>query len=137
MGRQARVESGTRRSELGRRTRRRDVGESAARRDPPQRGTRTLERERSDRRCSRGRIARASPVHSSATEAARVIAAPSMKRWVARATSAAGLVALALVLVALLPHPAYAWTPGTHVFLGQAVMRSLTLIPQSVAELLH
>jgi hypothetical protein len=60
-----------------------------------------------------------------------------MQGWVARATSAAGLVALALVLVALFPHPAYAWTPGTHVFLGQAVMRSLTLIPQSVAELLH
>jgi hypothetical protein len=60
-----------------------------------------------------------------------------MKEWVARATSAAGLIAVALVLVALFPHPAYAWTPGTHVFLGQAVMRSLTLVPQGVAELLH
>jgi hypothetical protein len=49
----------------------------------------------------------------------------------------AALVATAIVLIALLPHPAYAWTPGTHVFLGQAVMRSLTLLPPSVAELLH
>lgn len=45
--------------------------------------------------------------------------------------------AAALVMIAFLPHPAYAWTPGTHVFLGQAVMRSLTLLPSSVAELLH
>jgi hypothetical protein len=51
--------------------------------------------------------------------------------------NAAALVAAALVMVALLPHPAYAWTPGTHVFLGQAVMRSLTLVPPNIADLLH
>jgi hypothetical protein len=41
------------------------------------------------------------------------------------------------VLVALLPHTAYAWTPGTHVFLGEAVLRSLGQLPEAVAELLR
>ncbi len=54
-----------------------------------------------------------------------------------RLTKVAALAATAIVVIALLPHTAYAWTPGTHVFLGQAVMRSLTLLPSSVAELLH
>lgn len=44
------------------------------------------------------------------------------------------LVALAIVL---LPKAAYAWTPGTHVFLGEAVMRSLSLVPTAVADLLR
>jgi hypothetical protein len=48
-----------------------------------------------------------------------------------------GLTAVALVLVALLPHPAYAWTPGTHVYLGDAVLRSLSLLPASIADLLR
>jgi hypothetical protein len=48
-----------------------------------------------------------------------------------------GLTALALVLVALLPHAAYAWTPGTHVFLGDAVLRSLSLLPAAIADLLR
>ena len=42
----------------------------------------------------------------------------------------------ALLLVALLPADAWAWTPGTHVFLGEAVLRSLYLLPPHVAELL-
>ena len=42
-------------------------------------------------------------------------------------------VVLAIVLV---PSDAYAWTPGTHIFLGESVMRSLPLLPPSVAELL-
>jgi hypothetical protein len=41
------------------------------------------------------------------------------------------------VLVALLPSTAHAWTPGTHVFLGEAVLRSLELLPAGVAELLR
>ncbi len=45
--------------------------------------------------------------------------------------------ALALLAVALLPSDAWAWTPGTHVFLGEAVLRSLDLIPGAVAELLR
>lgn len=44
--------------------------------------------------------------------------------------------ALLVVAVALLPSTAHAWTPGTHIFLGEAVMRSLSLLPGSVAELL-
>ena len=45
-----------------------------------------------------------------------------------------GVTALALLLVALLPHAAYAWTPGTHVFLGDAVLRSLSLLPAHIAH---
>ena len=48
-----------------------------------------------------------------------------------------GVTALALLLVALLPHTAYAWTPGTHVFLGDAVLRSLSLLPAHIADLLR
>ena len=43
---------------------------------------------------------------------------------------------MAVVLLALLPEPAYAWTPGTHIFLGEAVMRSLGALPAGIAELL-
>lgn len=48
----------------------------------------------------------------------------------------AALVAVVL-LVACLPATAHAWTPGTHVFLGDAVLRSLPLLPDAVAELLQ
>ena len=44
--------------------------------------------------------------------------------------------ALAVAAIALFPTPAFAWTPGTHVFLGEAVLRSLALLPAGVAELL-
>jgi zinc dependent phospholipase C len=37
----------------------------------------------------------------------------------------------------LFPAPAYAWTPGTHVFLGEAVLRSLDGLPTAIAELLR
>jgi len=46
-------------------------------------------------------------------------------------------VGAALALLALLPSVAWAWTPGTHVFLGDAVLRSLTLLPDSIADLLR
>ncbi len=48
-----------------------------------------------------------------------------------------GLLAVALLLVALLPHTAHAWTPGTHVFLGEAVLASLHQLPTAVADLLR
>jgi hypothetical protein len=48
-----------------------------------------------------------------------------------------GPVLLALLLLALTPDTAWAWTPGTHVFLGEAVMRSLSLVPAGVADLLR
>jgi len=41
----------------------------------------------------------------------------------------------ALLLLCLAPDTAWAWTPGTHVFLGEAVLRSLHLLPSSVAQL--
>jgi hypothetical protein len=41
------------------------------------------------------------------------------------------------VLIALVPTPAFAWTPGTHVFLGEAVLRSLGQLPATVADLLR
>ena len=43
-------------------------------------------------------------------------------------------VVLALVLT---PAVAHAWTPGTHVFLGEAVLGALGLLPASLAELLR
>jgi hypothetical protein len=45
--------------------------------------------------------------------------------------------ALAAVAIVLLPETAWAWTPGTHVFLGEAVLRSLALLPGGIAELLR
>ena len=42
-------------------------------------------------------------------------------------------VLLALIIV---PSNAHAWTPGTHIFLGEAVLRSLTMLPSAIAELL-
>ena len=47
------------------------------------------------------------------------------------------LTALAVVVLAVTPAIAHAWTPGTHVFLGEAVMRSLSLLPFAVSELLR
>ena len=48
---------------------------------------------------------------------------------------AAALLVVALA-VALLPEAAYGWGPGTHVFLGSEILRSLNLVPQAVASLL-
>jgi hypothetical protein len=53
-----------------------------------------------------------------------------------RAPLVLGIV-LALVAIALVPSDAYAWTPGTHIFLGDAVMRSLAMLPGTVADLLR
>ena len=47
------------------------------------------------------------------------------------------LVFAALALVALLPSTAYAWTPGTHIMLGEAILRSLGSLPGPIAELLR
>ena len=43
---------------------------------------------------------------------------------------------VAALLLAATPSTAYAWTPGTHIFLGEAVMRSLTLLPQAIGDLI-
>jgi hypothetical protein len=44
---------------------------------------------------------------------------------------------LSLFSLALTPGDAFAWTPGTHIYLGEAVLRSLHLLPPNVAELLR
>jgi len=46
-------------------------------------------------------------------------------------------VLLAVIALVVAPAVAHAWTPGTHVFLGDAVMRSLALLPPTVAALLR
>ena len=47
------------------------------------------------------------------------------------------LVLAALLLLALCPTDAWAWTPGTHILLGEAVLRSAgVLLPASLASLL-
>jgi hypothetical protein len=43
---------------------------------------------------------------------------------------------LALLLLVAEPHALFAWGPGTHVFLGLEMLRSLELLPASVATLL-
>ncbi len=42
-----------------------------------------------------------------------------------------------MAALAVTPDCAWAWTPGTHIFLGEAVLRSLHMLPATVAELLH
>ena len=45
-------------------------------------------------------------------------------------------IVVALLAIALFPSDALAWTPGTHVYLGDAVLRSLPMLPTAIAELL-
>lgn len=54
-----------------------------------------------------------------------------------RAVDWTTIVAGAVVLVALTPDVAWAWTPGTHVFLGDAVLRAAWLLPGGIADLLR
>jgi len=42
----------------------------------------------------------------------------------------------AFVLLVLTPSPALAWTPGTHIFLGEALLKSLHLLPGNIAALI-
>lgn len=44
---------------------------------------------------------------------------------------------VALLLVALTPHAAWAWSPGTHIFIGQSVLANLQFLPGYLAELLQ
>lgn len=46
-------------------------------------------------------------------------------------------VLLALLLVAAIPTAAYAWTPGTHILLGEAVLRAADVLPAALAALLR
>ena len=43
-----------------------------------------------------------------------------------------------VVLVALLlPDPLFAWTPGTHIYLGESVLANLSVLPAAAADLLR
>jgi hypothetical protein len=46
-------------------------------------------------------------------------------------------VALAVLALALLPGTAHAWTPGTHIYLGESVLVNLHQLPAAVADLLR
>ena len=52
-----------------------------------------------------------------------------MVRASSRAVSAARVAVAVLLALMLSPAVAHAWTPGTHIFLGEAIMRSLALLP--------
>ncbi|MGH7487045.1 MAG: zinc dependent phospholipase C family protein, partial [bacterium] len=44
---------------------------------------------------------------------------------------------LALAVLILFPAPLHAWTPGTHIFLGESVLANLSSLPGAVADLLR
>lgn len=46
-------------------------------------------------------------------------------------------VLVGVLLVALLPSSAFAWTPGTHILLGEAVLRAAGTLPAALAALLR
>jgi hypothetical protein len=54
----------------------------------------------------------------------------SAVRWV-------GAAAVVLFVGLVLPDSAWAWTPGTHIWLGESVLRNLHLLPAVTADLLH
>ncbi len=63
---------------------------------------------------------------------------PRRARGRLRALASLGVAVVAAVaLVAAAPAAAHAWTPGTHVFLGEAVLGALHLLPAAVAALLR
>jgi hypothetical protein len=53
------------------------------------------------------------------------------------AARAAAVLSVALLWLALTPSDLLAWTPGTHIHLGEAVLRSLALLPAGTAALLR
>lgn len=50
---------------------------------------------------------------------------------------AALLLVAAVLLVAFFPTDGWAWSPGTHIFLGQAVLANLQLLPSTIAAALQ
>jgi hypothetical protein len=48
-----------------------------------------------------------------------------------------GLVICAVAMIVIAPTIAWAWTPGTHILLGEAVLRSAALLPPTIAALLR
>ncbi len=58
------------------------------------------------------------------------VSGTGLARWLA-------IVGLACIAVALLPAAGYAWTPGTHVFLGEEVLGAVRDLPAAVADVLR
>lgn len=54
-----------------------------------------------------------------------------------RARVIAALAVVALLGLTLGATPAWAWTPGTHIWLGEMILANLHLLPARVADLLH
>jgi len=50
---------------------------------------------------------------------------------------AVAAICIAILLLALLPEPALAWTPGTHIYLGESVLANLAHLGPAVADLLR
>ena len=59
-----------------------------------------------------------------------------MKRLSPKHAAPLSAIIVALLAIALFPSEALAWTPGTHVYLGDAVLRSLSMLPAGVGGLL-
>ena len=47
------------------------------------------------------------------------------------------ILCIALLILALHPSPAWAWSPGTHIYLGQSVLANLQALPVMAQELLR
>lgn len=88
--------------------------------------------------CGRSRVRSAADAGSSGSSSgARSSFPPRSSPASAGAIPWGAILLGAVTLLVLLPAPAWAWTPGTHVFLGEAVMRALVLVPGAVADLLR
>ena len=44
---------------------------------------------------------------------------------------------IVVTLALLFPAPLHAWTPGTHIYLGEAVLGNLTALPAAIADLIR
>src|SRR5688500_12215063 len=62
---------------------------------------------------------------------------PVRRTWFVSVRRPWFVVAGRLGLLDLVPDTAWAWTPGTHVFLGDAVLRAATMLPGNIGELLR
>jgi hypothetical protein len=54
-----------------------------------------------------------------------------------RGSTLATALVLAVAGLALFPHAAHAWTPGTHIYLGETVLANLNQLPAAIAALLR
>jgi hypothetical protein len=46
------------------------------------------------------------------------------------------VIVIVLIAIAITPATAHAWTPGTHIFLGETIIRSLSLLPSGIAQII-